>query len=81
MSLVCAHSGVCCQLCEFSCPRCEHSYIGCPDLERIRVACQAIRGTWTEAQLARAEGRDEEMEIPTATLVWDGMRRKAGEWD
>jgi hypothetical protein len=73
--LVCHHSGSPCQLCEYRCPKCEHSYIACPDSEGIRQACQAIRATWTEAELARAEGRDEPLEIPTATLVWDGMRR------
>ena len=73
---VCHHSGVCCQLCEYSCPRCGRDYIATPDQEGIRAACVAIRASWTEAQLARAEGRDEPMEITVATRVWDLRKRK-----
>ena len=74
--LVCSHSGSPCQLCEYRCPRCEHSYIACPDTEDIRAACIAIRATWTEPQLARAEGRDCEVEVTEAIRVWNHMKRK-----
>lgn len=76
--LVCHHSGSPCQLCEYRCPKCGRDYIACPDTEDIRAACVAIRATWTEAQLERAEGRDVELEITEATLVWDGLRRNKG---
>ena len=73
--LVCSHSGSPCQLCEYSCPHCESRYIAVPDHEDVRAACVAIRATWTEAQLARAEGRDVELEVTVAERVWDHMRR------
>jgi hypothetical protein len=72
---VCAHSGTCCQLCEFSCPRCHHSYIACPDTEEIRVACQKIRDGWPPNRLLSQEGHLDELEITLAHRVTDHMRR------
>jgi hypothetical protein len=73
--LVCNVSGVPMQDCNYSCPHCRKIYRGVPDLAGIRAACLAIRQTWTEPQLARAEGRYDVMDIPRAHQVTDGMRR------
>ena len=75
MTIVCNVSGVPQAECDYSCPHCGKEYRGVPDLAGIRAACQVIRSGWTEAQLSRAEGRDEPLEITVATRVWDHMRR------
>jgi hypothetical protein len=74
MSSVCHHSGVCCQLCEYKCPSCEHNYIACPDTEEIRVACQAIRDGWPECRFKEDE-MYEELNVTRAHRINDGMRR------
>lgn len=81
MPLVCNLSGVPQSKCDYSCPHCKKVYRGVPDLDGIRAACVVIRARWTPEQLARAEGRDEPLEIVVAIRVWDRMRRKAESGD
>ena len=79
--LVCNLSGVPQDVCDYSCPHCKKEYRGVPDLAGIRDACVAIRARWTPEQLARAEGRDVEMEIAVVTRVWTHLVIHPGHGD
>jgi hypothetical protein len=76
MAIVCNLSGVPQGECDYSCPNCKKEYRGVPDLAGIRAACLVIRARWTPEQLARAEGRNEPLEVTVAIRVWDRMHRK-----
>ena len=75
MGSVCHHSGVCCQLCEYSCPHCSSRYVACPDTEEIRKLCQAIREGWSPYMLDLRGEHHEELEVDRAYQPTDHMRR------
>jgi hypothetical protein len=75
MGSVCHHSGVCCQLCEYSCPHCETTYIACPDTEEIRRLCVAIREGWSPYMLGLHGEGLEELDVDRAYEPSDHMRR------
>jgi len=74
---VCHHSGMTREECDYLCHNCGQSFVPCPSRATIYARAEQLRLTWPQSRLDKQELREWDTEVPQATKVHDGMRRKS----